>query len=753
MSCSCPISQIALEKLDEEEPLLTVDIAKLESMCPDFKDIIHSTKSVDPFLFPSPPTTPPELTKNHSCPPIIHEDIIQSFYLENNEDYKSQYEPVTDRDYSLNFDIEDEYQKEQEIRSTLLISGYLKQPKVFSKLYDIIPHKIIDITYQYFSQTKQVGGDQIIVNNPEFDEVAEEIIIEEEIDYITSPDTFEASPLASLTNNNSIIQKHSYESSPANTENTFITCSTSGSSPSKQYVSIHNSSNNDMILRHVSHMIRNIEKTSVEIRQAMNPLSSVRINPMPLNVNNNVPGFGGFIPNQQQQQDVNQGRNEFNNNQNQIPPRHNMREFSKMSVEEMIRRNYTIKQLHQFGLIGKFMFDRNGSLFLQDLIEKSNGKLISNIIFDYLVKNYSNITPFCNDKYGHYVIKLLFKYSDQQQKQALVSNLINTHSILALLQNPFGRHVFDTITSTRNNDNVFQLYMILLIDALKNEINQPSKDNALQEILFTPKGSDSLQKVLELRLPFERVSFLANIIESNLLELSIHKIACHFVQKFINIYGDRLNVNKLFNGNDNNDDYLTICNEVHGNYTIQEMLRENKWYSTTNVFIQFRSRFINELFITCSRDRLLSICLNKAGSCVVETCLKAANKKQINAFIQFIKEEHALILDQLLTHKFGNYVIKTLINKLYDGGVKYNEYLRMTINTIHLNICDLYSSSFYFYHDQNNYFDGNGNRYVQRSPYYHSKTLLQQCRNIKQKIDTQYKYNKYNNNQIQSFRN
>jgi len=707
MSCSCPISQIAIEKDTEIKEL------------PNMGDITDESGASIMQL----PSTP-FLSKNQSCPPIISDDIIQGFFLNNDQQYLPE-SRATNRDYTLNFGINDEFEKEQKMKLILLIAGFLNIPYI--KSTSIIPQEIIDITYQYYLQTKK-GSDNIFY--PEFGLMTEEMEIDEEIEYITSP-----SPDAIPLNNN--------KQSMTNTELLNTT--------SPRDISTNNK--NHMLLQNVSIMIKNIENTSSEILKVFAPYpasAALAQNNMYHNNNGIMPGFGGFIPHQNQNQNIhfvvnqNMNQNQFQN-QNMEQWNGDMPDFNRMSVEEIIRENYTIQELKQFKLIGRFLCDFKGSIFFQNLIQEgNNSKLVSNVIFNYIVENFNNILLLCNHRYAHFVIKLVFENINLSQAQILVTNLINTHSVLLLLQNSYGRHVFDTIIESQKqtNNDLFQLYLILFIDALKNESQQNqtmTPQQIFSEILFTRKGNDTLQKVVELRLPFERIKFLAEIIESNFIRFSIHKIACHFVQKFINIYGDKLNINILFkNRNNKNTDYLQICNEVHGNYTIQEMLKQNKWYSSTNSFRNFRSRFINDLFINCGKNRLLSICLNKAGSCVIETCLKVANKKQIKSFVQFIKTDHALILDKILTHKFGNYVIKTLINKLYDGGIKYNEYLRMTINTIHLKICDLYKMSFFYYHDYNTYYDCNGNRYVQQSPYCYAKSLIQQCSNIKQEIDIQY---------------
>ena len=182
------------------------------------------------------------------------------------------------------------------------------------------------------------------------------------------------------------------------------------------------------------------------------------------------------------------------------------------------------------------------------------------------------------------------------------------------------------------------------------------------------------------------------------------------------------------------------------------MLKQDKWYSNTT-FTHFRNRFINDVF-NCDYKQLLKICLDRAGSCVIETCIKSANRRQLNAFVEFVKGDDGLNLDELIKSKFGNYVVRTLVNKCSneannnnnnndnndndnDDSLCYKEYLRMIINTIHLYICDLYTITFYYDYDnvQNGY---NYNYNRRRSKYGHAQLLIEQCRKEKNKIDVEY---------------
>ena len=99
-----------------------------------------------------------------------------------------------------------------------------------------------------------------------------------------------------------------------------------------------------------------------------------------------------------------------------------------------------------------------------------------------------DLSSFCNNKYGHYAMKLLFNVGSMEHKQILITNLINSRSVLLLLQNIYGRHVFESIIKS-NFGQTYQIYITLFIDALKQESLKNGRDgqqNIFTDLLFTP---------------------------------------------------------------------------------------------------------------------------------------------------------------------------------------------------------------------------------------------------------------------------
>ena len=87
MSCSCPLSQIAIDRMDRESVVEEIVESEIKSESPVYDDIIWSksiqrAKSLDFIqdddeLFPS--QTP--IYRNNSCPPFCFD--YESFYLDN----------------------------------------------------------------------------------------------------------------------------------------------------------------------------------------------------------------------------------------------------------------------------------------------------------------------------------------------------------------------------------------------------------------------------------------------------------------------------------------------------------------------------------------------------------------------------------------------------------------------------------------------------------------------------------------------
>eukprot|EP00487_Bulimina_marginata_P007433 TRINITY_DN2865_c0_g2_i2.p1 TRINITY_DN2865_c0_g2~~TRINITY_DN2865_c0_g2_i2.p1 ORF type:complete len:192 (-),score=16.95 TRINITY_DN2865_c0_g2_i2:151-726(-) len=139
-----------------------------------------------------------------------------------------------------------------------------------------------------------------------------------------------------------------------------------------------------------------------------------------------------------------------------------------------------------------------------------------------------------------------------------------------------------------------------------------------------------------------------------LILYSEHVFACRIVQVFVKQYGDKLEINTLFR----NDCHLSLCQSMYGNYVIQCIIDSNQWYSNLNGIMRFRRKLITECF---SDENILFLSKNKFGSNVIETCIKVSSEKQIERLIYLVSKKNTFVLQQMIRHQYGNYVIKTLL--------------------------------------------------------------------------------------------
>lgn len=137
-----------------------------------------------------------------------------------------------------------------------------------------------------------------------------------------------------------------------------------------------------------------------------------------------------------------------------------------------------------------------------------------------------------------------------------------------------------------------------------------------------------------------------------------------------------LDIKQLFlNGN-----HFRLSRTKYGNYVIQCLVQKDQWYSQNDAFVSFRNQLIGEVFVA---NKILNLSRNRHGSHMIESCLRACNKQQIDAFIEAICAKKAFVLKAMLNHKIGNYVPKTLMHQANQ------QQQRSIVDAVHSNIADL----------------------------------------------------------------
>ena len=158
------------------------------------------------------------------------------------------------------------------------------------------------------------------------------------------------------------------------------------------------------------------------------------------------------------------------------------------------------------------------------------------------------------------------------------------------------------------------------------------------------------------------------------------------VQCFINNYGDKLDIMKLFE----NDAHLRLSCAPFGNYVIQCIIKQGNgtgsgsscWYSKLKTFINFKNKFITSVFK--NRKDIIRLSDNKFGSNVMEKCIIASNKAQLNLLISSICWNRRSGLRSMIPNEYANYVLSTLL--IYCDKTQQES----IVNCVHNQIADLY---------------------------------------------------------------
>ena len=180
------------------------------------------------------------------------------------------------------------------------------------------------------------------------------------------------------------------------------------------------------------------------------------------------------------------------------------------------------------------------------------------------------------------------------------------------------------------------------------------------------------------------------------------------VQALIINYGDKIDIFRLME--DSKHLYLS-CSQF-GNYVIQCILNQtsktskneqendnaNDYYDyqgPLNTFQNFKQKFIHSLFR--NKNYIKQLSFDKFGSYTIESCIRISRKYEIDLLISSICGQEGELLNQLISHKFGNCPLRTLLTHC---NASQKEWIT---NTVHHYIIDLYH---YDYSNENRKHNG-----------------------------------------------
>ena len=264
--------------------------------------------------------------------------------------------------------------------------------------------------------------------------------------------------------------------------------------------------------------------------------------------------------------------------------------FANMNIRNIIYKNLSLQDLVRYGLIDRFMKDRDGSQYLQRILRQNNGRN-AEFFLNHLKEKKMNFASLSADLFANYIISLLFELLNREQQQIMLRELMSNNG------DELKSRVFNKLCLSTPGCRVIQniLRYIKNKDDLKEFIIRFEKDTVdeLHSILVSCNGNHVIQKLVESGLPHKQIRFITKAVNKNLVEFSLDEYACRVVQSIINCYGDKLDIMRLMEDNHNfRVSSSKLCNNV-----IKRIIGKNVWYSKLKTFIiNFKDKFINSLF-------------------------------------------------------------------------------------------------------------------------------------------------------------
>ena len=224
-------------------------------------------------------------------------------------------------------------------------------------------------------------------------------------------------------------------------------------------------------------------------------------------------------------------------------------------------------------------------------------------------------------------------------------------SVVRLSLSEFGCRVIQTILSCICNKQI----ITGLIHHFQRQHEDETTPYSMHSTLTQCNANHVCQAIVELGLQFKHVAFVRDALERDLAVYSENIYSCRVVQGFVKMYGAELNVCLLLK----TGSHLWLSGLTFGNYVIQCIIKTGEDYSNSKMFKRFRQQLLLDIFDDA--EQLLVLSRDKHGSNVIEACIRAAEKSEIDMFLHTICRKRGYLLDQMIRGQFSNYVPKTLI--------------------------------------------------------------------------------------------
>ncbi|CDR36778.1 CYFA0S01e04390g1_1 [Cyberlindnera fabianii] len=296
----------------------------------------------------------------------------------------------------------------------------------------------------------------------------------------------------------------------------------------------------------------------------------------------------------------------------------------------------------------KLAVDQYGCRYLQKKLEvdTSTKDKIFNRIFDSLIDLV--VHPF-----GNYLIQKLVDCLSTQQKNLVIEKI---HEFLF----PISVNQYGTRSLQKIIDNVSNTYqMDLIIKGLQmNDSTNPADDNNIVRLITCLNGNHVIQKCIY-KFPSEKLQFIVDAICSNdnIVRVSTHKHGCCVLQKLLN----KANLDQILKISQVMLTFVDVLvNDQFGNFAIQ-FLFELDYFKSSNSLDFLVGEFFSKIY-----NNFVRLSCLKFSSNVIEKLIKVLKAKfnffYLNEIIKLINRD----FEALITDKFGNYVIQTMIDELHD---------------------------------------------------------------------------------------
>ncbi|PVU88119.1 hypothetical protein BB559_005722 [Furculomyces boomerangus] len=330
--------------------------------------------------------------------------------------------------------------------------------------------------------------------------------------------------------------------------------------------------------------------------------------------------------------------------------------YSNVRLDELEGRLYSVCK------------DQYGCRYLQKQLEEGSEDHIE-MIFKEITPHFSKLMA---DPFGNYLCQKLFEHCNEKQRTSIIKLISN--DLVSISLNIHGtravQKLIDLLTTQPQIDCIIEALkdsvVVLIRDLNGNHVIQ----KCLNRLVSGTGEGDDTDGIKN----SNNVQFIYNSVANNCIEVATHRHGCCVFQRCIDV-ASSAQLSQLVNKVTENA--LILVQDPFGNYVVQYIFDLNK-------------PEINDMMISKFITNFAKLSKQKFSSNVMEKSFKIANKEMQNmivkSILQLMNQNHLLVLADLISDSFGNYVVQTILDHLIDINVKYQliEAIKLIQNNIKL---------------------------------------------------------------------